>query len=163
MAINTFTEHYAYPRSGKLNINSTQKNKNKNATWRVHPLNLLNYMLYGDIQVDNAKDGITSTTFNLPGRAMVSIQTGEEESLILGNWVSWKSNFLCEVFHFHRWSLEVIWEVTETFQILLCYSIPTAPSRTTQNTSLHWGRRETQRICPLVETEWKSGLFLLLF
>lgn len=41
-------------------------------------------MFYGDIQVDNAKDGITSTTFNLPGMAMVSIQTEEEESLILG-------------------------------------------------------------------------------
>lgn len=36
-------------------------------------------MLYGDIQVDNAKDGITSTTFNLPGMAMASIQTEEEE------------------------------------------------------------------------------------
>lgn len=101
-------------------------------------------MFYGDIQVDNAKDGITSTTFNLPGMAMVSIQTEEEESLILGKWISRESNFLCEVFHFQRWSLEVIWEVTETFQILLCYSIPTAPSRTTQNTSLCWGRRNTE-------------------
>lgn len=118
-------------------------------------------MLYGDIQVDSAKDDITSITFNLSGM-MFLFKQRKKKSLILSKWLSGENNFFYKALHFQRWSLKIMWRVTEAFQTPAGLEHSDGPARATKYFPSA-GEGETPRMCPRVELKWKPGLFLLLF
>lgn len=161
MAITAFTQQYAYLRSGKLNINSTLKTKPKTPPEQCIPLICWIICFMGTFKLTMPKMVLLALLliYQVWGfysnRARRKFNSGQV-TIMREHFLTWSTPLPEVIIKSH---LESDWNLPDPS----CATALQWPLREHHRILPFAGEGETQRIYPRVETEWKSGLFLLLF
>lgn len=161
MAITAFTQHYVCLKIRKLSINSTLKIKTKTPPEQCIPLICWIICFMGTFKLTMPKMVLLALLLiyqvwgfysNRGRRKFNSGQLIIMRELFL----TWSTPLPEVIIKSH---LESDWNLPDPS----CATAFQRPLREHHKILPFAGEGETQRVCPRVETEWKSGLFLLLF